>query len=69
MKVRANSWYTFHPRGWDTFDPKTALEDGARVQVKNLYGCPKANTMGHAHVFDEQGKFAGLVSTGSLFKE
>jgi len=68
MKVRVNSWYVFQPVGWDVCDPKTFLKAGAKVQVRNLRGAPKANTMGHAHVFDERGAFAGLVSTASLVK-
>lgn len=68
MKVRAGSWYVFNPVGWDRVDPKTFLKAGAKVQVRNLPGCPKANTMGHAHVFDANGKFAGLVCTASLSK-
>jgi len=38
------------------------------VQVVNLRGCPKANTMGHCHVNDADGRFAGLVCTSSLVK-
>ena len=69
MKVRANSWYIYRPAGFDVWDALTALKAGDRVQVKNLHGCPPCNTMGHAHVVDVSGKFAGLVSTASLSRE
>lgn len=68
MKVRNNGWYLYDPDAWDKLDPKTDLAWGQRVQVRNLHGAPPCNTMGCAHVYDEQGKFRGLVSTGSLFK-
>lgn len=68
MKVRVNKWYTFRPVGWDVIDAKNTarIEPGQRVQVRNLPGCPPANTMGHAHVFDTAGQFVGMVSTASL---
>jgi hypothetical protein len=68
MKVRAGSWYVYSPVALDVYDARTALKPGDRVQVRNLNGAPKANTMGHAHVFDANGKFAGLVCTASLSK-
>ena len=66
MKVRANTEYIFYPNLMDRVDPRVRLVPGMIVRVVNLHGCPKANTMGHAHVeFD--GHFAGLVSTNSLY--
>jgi hypothetical protein len=66
MKVRANSEYIFYPNMLDRYDGRTSLVPGDLVRVVNLPGCPKANTMGHAHV-NLDGKFAGLVSTNSLY--
>jgi len=68
MKVRANSNYIYYPNMMDRFRPAhhIALVPGDIVTVVNLPGCPKANTMGHAHV-QLNGEFAGLVSTNSLY--
>jgi len=66
MKVRANTEYIFYPNILDRYDGSTSLVPGDLVKVVNLPGCPKANTMGHAHVTLD-GKFAGLVSTNSLY--
>ena len=66
MKVRANSWYTYRPALIDQWDACTTLRPGDRVQVRKMPGCPPPNTMGHAHVCDETGKFRGLVHTASL---
>ena len=66
MKVRANTEYIFYPNMLDRYDGRTSLVPGDIVKVVNLPGCPKANTMGHAHV-NLGGKFAGLVSTNSLY--
>jgi hypothetical protein len=65
MKVRANSQYIYYPNMLDRIDGRTALVAGDIVTVVNLPGCPKANTMGHAHV-ELNGRFAGLVHTNSL---
>lgn len=65
-KVRAGNWYTFQPVGLDIWDSRTGLAPGARVQVRNVHGCPPANTMGHCYVFDSDGAFRGLVLTASL---
>lgn len=65
MKVRARNWYVYNPVLLDRIDPKTCLRAGDIVQVVNLPGCPRANTMGHCHV-EHDGKFAGLVHTNSL---
>ena len=64
-KVRANQNYIFYPNGLDRIDGRTNLVPGSIVRVVNLPGCPRANTMGHAHV-EYNGKFAGLVHTNSL---
>jgi len=66
-KVRAGSTYTYRPVGLDTYDPKSSATPGQRVMVRNLPGCPKANTMGHCHIVDAQSdKFLGLVLIASL---
>jgi len=68
-RVRANSIYTYNPCMLDVIDGRTSLNAGDRVRVVNLYGCPPANTMGHAYVADPwTGKFIGLVCTASLHK-
>jgi len=67
MKVRAGSEYIYYPNLLDKIDGRTGLVPGDIVTVVNLPGCPRANTMGHAHV-NHSGKFAGLVSTNSLHK-
>lgn len=72
MRVRANHFYIFEPVGMDLYRPAhTGLTSGELVQVVNLPGCPKANTMGHCHVNHrtELGlawEFAGLVLCNSL---
>ena len=45
---------------------RDVLQEGDQVRVVNLPGCPRANTMGHAHVQRLDGSFAGLVLTASL---
>ena len=49
----------------DSCDPKTTLKSGDLVTVRNLHGCPKANTMGHCYVYKD-GKFMGMVCCNSL---
>jgi hypothetical protein len=66
MKVKANVSYIYYPNALDRIDGRTSLVPGDIVKVVNLPGAPKANTMGHAHVYLD-GKFAGLVSTNSLY--
>jgi hypothetical protein len=66
MKVRANQEYIFYPNLLDKVDGRTNLVPGSIVQVVNLPGCPRANTMQHAHVTYD-GNFAGLVHTNSLY--
>jgi hypothetical protein len=70
MKVRANATYRYNPVGMDVYDPPVGNpEPGCLLKVVNLYGCPKANTMGHCYVnFANTGKFAGMVLTNSLQK-
>jgi hypothetical protein len=65
LRVQANHEYIYYPNFLDRIDGRTDLVPGSIVRVANLPGCPKANTMGHAHV-EYQGKFAGLVHTNSL---
>lgn len=69
MKVRVNGLYEFNACGFDLFDPKCHIPDGTIVRVKNLHGCPPANTMGQCYVFDKDTDvFIGMVSTASLSK-
>jgi hypothetical protein len=58
-KVRAGQTFIFCPVMLDKLE-------GDTVRVVNLPGCPRANTMGHAHVQHLDGTFAGLVCTNSL---
>lgn len=69
MKVRVNSLYMYVPCLLDRIDGRTSLKHGDVVRVINVYGCPKANTMGHCYVGDAKtGKFIGMVCTSSLIK-
>ncbi len=64
-RVRAGSLYRYKPEAFDRLRPQN-VNDGDIVRVVNLHGCPKANTMGHAHVEHLDGKFGGLVCINSL---
>jgi 3-dehydroquinate synthase class II len=64
-RVRVNARYVYDPVLLDQIDGRTSLKKGDVVQVVNLHGCPKANTMGHCHV-EKDGQFAGLVCCNSL---
>jgi hypothetical protein len=50
----------------DVLHPPYKVRKGDVVRVVNLYGCPKANTMGHAHVEHLDGTFGGLVCSKSI---
>lgn len=69
-KVRVGSRYEYHPVLFDRLEPPAALEvkDGQVVTVIDLYGCPKANTMGMCYISLDGTKegFAGMVCTNSL---
>lgn len=65
MRVKANTQYIYYPNMLDRIEGRTNLVPGSIVKVVNLPGCPKANTMGHAHV-TYNGEFTGLVHTNSL---
>ena len=67
MRVRANTEYIYYPNFLDRVRPAQyrTLIPGDVVTVVNLPGCPRANTMSHAHV-QINGEFAGLVHTNSL---
>lgn len=67
MKVRVGTDYIYYPNAMDRIDGRTSLMPGEVVRVVNLPGCPKANTMGHCHVY-KNGSFAGLVHTNSLYQ-
>lgn len=66
MKVRKNGIYQYNPCMWDILDPKTPLQGGESVRVIHPWGCPKPNTMNHAHIESLDGKFLGLVHCNSL---
>jgi predicted enzyme related to lactoylglutathione lyase len=65
-KVRNGSSYVFDPAPLDMYDSRSSAEKGQIVVVKNIRGCPPANTMGMAHITDTDGNFLGLVCTSSL---
>jgi hypothetical protein len=70
-RVRVNSIYHYVPVMIDELHPPIAvglgkLKSGDIVRVVNLPGCPKANTMGHAHFQCNGGEFGGLCCTNSL---
>jgi hypothetical protein len=67
MRVQANHEYIYYPNLMDRIDGRTSLVPGSIVKVVNLPGCPRANTMNHAHVYYND-RFAGLVHTNSLHK-
>jgi hypothetical protein len=66
MKVQAGRTYFYHANLLDAIDGRTNLTEGEEVQVVNLPGCPRANTMNHAHVERLDGSFGGLVHCNSL---
>jgi hypothetical protein len=69
MKVRVNGLYVFNAVGLDITDPKCRLPNGTVVRVKNMHGCPPANTMGQCYIFTKDtDEFIGMVSTASLSK-
>jgi hypothetical protein len=67
-RVRAGGLYRYNPVAIDRFHRPHNINDGDIVRVVNLPGCPRANTMGHAHVEHLDGTFGGLVCTNSLTK-
>jgi hypothetical protein len=69
--VNTKRIYVFDPVPMDRFDApygvrEGILKTGDKVRVVALPGCPRPNTMGHAHIKTLDGKFAGLVCTNSL---
>lgn len=67
MKVRVGRLYRYEPCFLDKSDGRTSLTPGDIVRVRNCYGCPPANTMGHCYVFTPvTNKFIGMVCTASL---
>lgn len=70
MKVRAGSLYTYMPVPLDLCHVCSTAKAGETVRVVNKPGCPRANTMGHAHIESEDGhRFLGLVHTNSLRRD
>jgi hypothetical protein len=67
-KVSVGKVYKFVPVGLDIWDSRAKVPAGTFVKVINLPGCPPANTNGHCYIATLDGKFAGLVLTGSLVK-
>ena len=66
-RVRVNAHYIYKPNLLDLTEGRTDLGEGDEVIVVNVYGAPKANTMGHCHVNQLDGSFAGLVHCNSLW--
>ena len=67
-KVRVGSKYRYTPVIMDAcFPVNQGLKVGDIVKVINMYGCPKANTMGQCYV-EKNGVFMGMVCTNSLEK-
>ena len=62
-KVVAGRSYIFYA---DRLDYEHRDLNGRVGVVVNFYGCPKANTMGHAY-FQVEGERFRLVSTNSLY--
>lgn len=81
MKVRVNACYYFYPVFFDKVEigwRRAGLHEGQKVRVINLFGCPKANTMGMCYIVpadakkDDRGhwdKDFAMVMTGSLSRE
>jgi hypothetical protein len=65
-RVRAGRLYRYSPVAIDRLHSPYNVHNGDIVRVINLPGCPKANTMGHAHVLHLDRTFGGLVCTNSL---
>ncbi len=70
-RVIAGHTYHYVPVMLDKLHPPLAvglghLQFGDIVRVVNLPGCPRANTMGHAHFDVNGGGFGGLCCTNSL---
>ena len=73
-RVVVNRSYYYVPVLLDRIHPPIAvgmgrLAEGDVVRVVNLPGCPKANTMGHAHFDVNGGEFGGLCCTNSLLSK
>jgi hypothetical protein len=69
MKVRKGATYVYRPCIMDACDPRTrAIPAGSLVRVCHPFGCPRPNTMNHAHVETLAGEFIGLVCCGSLHR-
>jgi hypothetical protein len=66
-RVRAGARYIYQPVPYDRIHPPKGadVEAGDTVKVVNLYGCPKANTMGQCYI-EKDGEFVGMVCTNSL---
>ena len=70
-KVRVGTIYRWIPNLMDVVCPPVGftrglMSKGDFIKVVNLYGCPKANTMGQCYVNNMHGEFCGMVSTNSL---
>jgi hypothetical protein len=50
----------------DRCSPYSNIEVNDIVRVFNMYGCPKANTMGQCYIQHLGGKFIGMVCCNSL---
>lgn len=64
-RVKVGKSYVYRPVLFDVLNPPFGADDGDIVEVVNLPGCPRANTMGMCHI-KKDGEFAGMVCTNSL---
>lgn len=66
--IRAGRLYRFQRSFTDYMMPQHyRCKDGDTVRVKNLYGCPRAGTMGQCHIVDPNtDALLGMVSCNSL---
>ena len=66
-RVRVGGVYVYRPVMLDLYDGRTSLKAGDVVKVIDVYGAPKANTMGHCYVGNrDTGEFIGMVCCNSL---
>jgi len=66
IRVHVGSVYIYHACGFDRTLPPYDMQEGDIVEVRNIHGCPPANTLGHCYVFHHNGRFGGLVQVASL---
>lgn len=68
-KVKVGCTYVYVPVLMDRSRPASTAVVGQYVTVRNMPGCPPANTMGHCHIGAAGGgEFLGLVCCNSLYR-